>query len=48
MCLIIIEKNNTIRTMSVMLCTGATFEKKKSCSVARVVSFDTVGLNLVF
>ena len=30
-------------TMSVMLCTGATFAKK----VARIVSFDTVGLHLL-
>ena len=29
-------------TMSVMLCTGATFVKKNSCLVARIVSFDTV------
>ena len=40
--------------MSVMLCTGATFVKKNSCLVARIVSFDTVKswnsifLNLVF
>ena len=34
-------------TMSVMLCTGATFVKKKSCLVARIVSFDSVGLHLV-
>ena len=33
--------------MSVMLCTGVTFEKKSSCLVARIVSFDTVGLHLV-
>ena len=33
-------------TMSVMLCTGATFVKKNSCLVARIVSFDTVGLHL--
>ena len=31
--------------MSVMLCTGATFEKKNSCLVARIVSFDTAGLH---
>ena len=30
-------------TMSVMLCTGASFVKKNSCLVARIVSFDTVG-----
>ena len=34
-------------TMSVMLCTGATFVKKISCLVARIVSFDSVGLHLV-
>ena len=28
--------------MSIMLCTGATFVKKNSCFVARIVSFDTV------
>ena len=32
-------------TMPVMLCTGATFEKKNSCLVARIVSFDTAGLH---
>ena len=31
--------------MSAMLCTGATFVKKNSCLVARIVSFDTVGLH---
>ena len=36
--------NNTI---SVMLCTGVTFVKKNSCVVARIVLFDTVGLNLL-
>ena len=30
-----------------MLCTGATFVKKKSCLVARIVPFDTVGLRLL-
>ena len=30
--------------MSVMLCKGATFVKKIPCLVARIVSFDTVGL----
>ena len=30
-----------------MFCTGATFVKKKSCLVARVVSIDTVGLYLL-
>ena len=34
------EKPNS--TMLVMLCTGATFVKKNSCLVARIVSFDTV------
>ena len=38
------EKPNS--TMSVMLCTGATFVKKNSCLVARIVSFDTVGRHL--
>ena len=33
-------------TMSVMLCTWAFFVKKNSCLVARIVSFDTVGLPL--
>ena len=33
--------------MSVMLCTGATFVKKNSCLVVRVVSFNTVGLHLL-
>ena len=28
-------------TMSAMLCMGATFVKKNSCLVARIVSFDT-------
>ena len=32
--------------MSVMLCTEATFVNKNSCLVARIVSFDTVGLHL--
>ena len=32
--------------MSVMLWTGATFVKKNSCLVARIVSFDTAGLHL--
>ena len=34
-------------TMSVMLCTGATFVKKNSCLVARIVPFDAVGLHLL-
>ena len=29
-----------------MLCTGATCAKKNSCLVARIVSFDTVGIHL--
>ena len=33
--------------MSVMLCTGATFVKKNSCLVARIVSFDTAGLDIL-
>ena len=33
--------------MSVMLCTGATFVKKNSCPVARIVSFDTAGGHLL-
>ena len=33
--------------MSVLLCTGATFIKKNSFLVARIVSFDTVGLHLL-
>ena len=34
-------------TMSVMLCTGATFVKKNSCLAARIISFDTGGLHLL-
>ena len=30
-----------------MLCTGATFLKKNSCLVARIVSFDAAGLHLL-
>ena len=33
--------------MSVMLCAGATFAKKNSILVARIVSFDTAGLHLL-
>ena len=33
--------------MSVMFCTGATFVKKNSYLVARIVSFDTVSLHLL-
>ena len=39
------EKPNS--TMLVMLCTGATFVKKNSCLVARIVSFDTAGQHLI-
>ena len=39
------QKSN--KTMSVMLCTGATFVKKNSCLVARIVSFDTAVLHLL-
>ena len=39
------QKSNN--TMSVMLCTGATFLKKNSCLVARIVSFDAAGLHLL-
>ena len=39
------KKSNN--TMSVMLCTGATFVKENSCLVARVVSFDTPDLHLL-
>ena len=38
---------NTSSTMSVMLCTGATFVRKNSCLVARIVTFHTVGLHLL-
>ena len=34
-------------TMLVMLCMGATFVKKNSCLVARIIPFDTVGLHLL-
>ena len=33
--------------MSVMLCTGANFAKKKSCLVARIVPYYTAGLHLL-
>ena len=33
--------------MSVTLCKGATFAKINSCLVARIASFDTVGLDLI-
>ena len=34
-------------TMSVMLCTGATFVRKNPCLVARIISFNTIGLHLL-
>ena len=40
-----IKKSNS--TMSVTLCTWATFVKKNTCLVARIVPFDTVGLHLL-
>ena len=39
------QKSNN--AMSVMLCTRALFVKKNSCLVARIVSFNTVGLHLL-
>ena len=33
--------------MSFMACMGATFVNENSCLVARIVSFDTVGLHLL-
>ena len=39
------QKSNS--TMSVMLCTGATFVKKNSCLVVRIVLFYTEGLYLL-
>ena len=33
--------------MAVMFCMGATFVKKNSCLMARIVPFDTVGLYLL-
>ena len=33
--------------MLVILCTGATFAKKISCLVTRIVSFDSAGLYLL-
>ena len=38
------QKSNN--TMSVMLCTGATFVKKYSYIAARIVSFDTADTDL--
>ena len=40
-----IKKSNS--TMSVILCTWATFVKKNTCLVARIIPFDTVGLHLL-
>ena len=40
-------KQTSNNTMSVMLCTGATFVKKNSCPVARIVSFHAAGLHLL-
>ena len=34
-------------TMSIMPCTGTTFVIENSCLVARIVSFDTLGLPLL-
>ena len=34
-------------TISVMLCTGATYVKKNSCLVARIVSFNAAGLQIL-
>ena len=39
------RKSNS--TMSAMLCTGATFVKKNSCLVARIVPYYTAGLHLL-
>ena len=39
------KKSNS--TMSAMLCTGATFVKKNSCLVARIVPYYTVVLHLL-
>ena len=39
------QKSNN--TMSVMPCTGATFVKKNSCLVARIVSFYTADIYLL-
>ena len=40
-------KKLIVPDMSVMLCTKATFVKKNSCLVARIVLFDTVGMHLL-
>ena len=42
-----VSVDNFVFYFSVMLCTGATFVKKNSCLVARIVSFDTAGLHLL-
>ena len=33
--------------MSIILCTGATFVRRNSCLVARIVSFETSGVHLL-
>ena len=38
------KSNNAI---SLILCTGASFVKKNSCLVSRIVSFGTAGLHLL-
>ena len=40
-------KQESFAVKSVILCIGATFVKKNSCLVARIVSFDIVGMHLV-
>ena len=40
-------KTKSYNKMSVMLCTEATFGKKNSCLVTRIVLFDTAGLHLL-
>ena len=39
------QKSNN--TMSVMICTGATFVKKNYCLVGRIVLFGTAGFHLL-
>ena len=39
---------NSNNTISVTLCTGATFVKENPCLAARIVSFDTAGLSTYF
>ena len=41
----VIQKPSSI--VSIMLCAGATLVKKNSCLVARIVSFDVIGLYLL-